>query len=83
MAYRLKSPHVGQVFPFELLDIAETEPDEFPNHEMANAFDGVVDDSVEGFSRDFPAPGEILFCQDLAVSLWYCLDGRGRILVVH
>jgi hypothetical protein len=71
------------MFLFEVLDVAKTEADKSPNHKMANAVDGVVDESIEDFSRDFPAAGEILFCQDLASGLWYALDGRGLAAVVH
>jgi len=82
MGCRSKAPQAGQMFLFEFLDVAEPETNSLADHEMANSVDSITENALDRLCRDFPAFGEVLFCQDVASGLRYALSG-GHVEVVH
>lgn len=74
----------GKVPRLELLDVAETESDLAPDPEGSDAVDTVTRQPFNGLSGDFPTLGELFFGQNLtAGAVWYVLDGKRRIRMVH
>lgn len=78
-----KRPLPGEATLLELLHIAEAEADLAPDSEAPNAVDPVVGEAVNRLDGNLPAPGEILLGQNQPGGLWYVLDDRGRVSVVH
>jgi len=74
----------GKVPRLELLDIAETESDLAPDPEGSDAVDTVTRQPLDSFGGDLPALGELIFGQyQTAGGVWYVLDGKRRIWIIH
>ena len=79
-----KRPLPGKVPRLELLDIAETESDLAPDPEGPDAVNTVTRQPFNGLGGDLPTLGELFFGQNLTTGgIWYVLDGKRRIRMVH
>lgn len=73
----------GKMPLFEILDITKAESELTAYSEVLDTVDVVVEDAPDCRLGDFPATAEILDRHNRPGWLWYVLDDRGRVGMVH